>query len=152
MTQYWRQTVASLIVYCSILFYVTCFDTDVPSYKQQSSTLLLKLSNSFKKSHYMFRPTWPSSSVTILVWGKLPCSFILTWSYSCSAMYTLVCDGTLCLCCLHVTVTSQSQSQCSAVPCIRWFVMGHCASVALVSQWPITNEYTAIYSYMGLQE
>jgi hypothetical protein len=31
----------------------------------------------------MFRPKWPSSSVKVLVLGKLWCSLVLTGSYSC---------------------------------------------------------------------
>jgi hypothetical protein len=42
---------------------------------------LLKILNSFKKlfkrSHYMFWPIWPSSSVTILVFGE---TAVLVWS------------------------------------------------------------------------
>jgi hypothetical protein len=46
------------------------------------------LSKFFKRFHHMFRAIWPSSSVKFLVLGKLPCSFHLTWSQSCSPLYT----------------------------------------------------------------
>jgi hypothetical protein len=43
--------------------------------------------NFFKSSHYMFQPIRPSPGVILLVLGKLPCSFILPWSYPCRPMY-----------------------------------------------------------------
>jgi hypothetical protein len=48
-----------------------------------------KLFKSSLKGHTQcFDLIWPLSSVKI-VWGKLHCSFILNWSYSCSPMHTM---------------------------------------------------------------